>query len=108
MLNQDETDDEGISDGYYRKTEDGLCLLDDDIIVNPDNVSIIRKLDGKTLIYRPGVTEPDILPARSFEQLREFIFSGNYDAEYLLGPDDDEEEDEEDVDGEDYAEDDRE
>ncbi|MDR1534649.1 MAG: hypothetical protein LBU64_06060 [Planctomycetota bacterium] len=87
MLNQPEDGDEVE---FYSKSDDGLCLLkDEDLIVNPQNVSLIRKIDGKTLIYRPGVAAPEILPLESFDQLRHILFSGEAEDDYLFSDDDD-------------------
>ena len=62
------------SDSYYTLVpEQGLCLVGDDII-NLRKVSVIRKLDGKTLVYCGG-PEPVILPLRSFEQIRDAVFA---------------------------------
>ena len=72
---------------YYQKTDYGLCRLEGDIIVNPKKVSLIRKLDGKTLIYRPGVADPDILPAKAYDELLELLFTDDDDFEFA-GDDD--------------------
>ena len=62
-------------DAFYTVVpEQGLCLIGD-AIVNLRQVSLIRKLDGKTLLYHPGVAEPMILPAKAFEQIRDAVFS---------------------------------
>ena len=80
MINQP---DYNQDDAYNRMSDEGLCLLDGEIIVNPQEVAMIRRLDGKTLLYRSGVAEPDILPAKSFEQIREILFLPEDDAEDL-------------------------
>lgn len=59
---------------YTLVPEQGLCLVGDDI-VNLKTVSLIRKLDGKTLVYCPGVSEPVILPLRAFDQIRDTVFA---------------------------------
>lgn len=65
---------------YTLVPEQGLCLLGD-AIVNLRQVSAIRKLDGKTLVYHPGVAEPIILPAKAFDQLRDAVFAMEEDEE---------------------------
>lgn len=89
MLNEAMTmsDDEAY---YTLVPEQGLCLIGDDIL-NLKKISLIRKQEGKTLVYCPGVAEPVILPAKAFEQIRDAVFA----AEDLDGDDefdDDEEE----------------
>lgn len=61
-------------DSYYNLVpEQGLCLVGNDII-NLKKVSVIRKLDGKTLVYE-GSPEPIILPLRAFDQIRDAVFA---------------------------------
>lgn len=75
-------DEDGES--YYTLVpEQGLCLVGDDI-VNLKQVAVIRKIEGKTLIYYPGAGEPVILPLKAFDQIRDSVFA----------IDDDEDEDE--------------
>lgn len=66
----------GVDDGenYYNLVpEQGLCLVGNDI-VNLKKVSVIRKLDGKTLVY-DGSPEPIIMPLRAFDQIRDAVFA---------------------------------
>lgn len=72
--------------------DQGLCLVDD-VIVNLWQTAAIRKLEGKTLVYRTGVAEPIILPVDAFEIIRDSVFASEDDEEY-----DDEEYDDEDDD----------
>ena len=81
MINQPDYDQD--DDAYNRMSDEGLCLLDGEIIVNPQEVAMIRRLDGKTLLYRSGVAEPVILPAKSFEQIRDILFLPDGDDEDL-------------------------
>lgn len=78
-------------DSFYTLVpEQGLCLIGDDI-VNLKKISLIRKQEGKTLVYCPGMAEPVILPLKAFDQIRDAVFA----AEDLDGDDefdDDEEE----------------
>lgn len=82
MINQP---DHGRDDDFDRISDEGLCLLDGEIIVNPREVVMIRRLGGKTLVYRSGVSSPDILPAAAFAEMREMLFL----------PDDDNDDDDE-------------
>ena len=64
-----------MEDTFYTLVpEQGLCLVGD-VIVNLKAVAAIRKIDGKTLVYYTGAAEPIILPARSFDQIREAVFT---------------------------------
>ena len=59
---------------YTLVPEQGLCLIGNDII-NLKQIVVIRKLEGKTLIYYAGVADPVILPYGSFDKLREAVFA---------------------------------
>ncbi|MCC8189486.1 MAG: hypothetical protein LIP77_02450 [Planctomycetes bacterium] len=59
---------------YTLVPDQGLCLVGDDI-VNLKQVAVIRKLEGKTLVYYAGGAEPVILPIKSFEYIREAVFA---------------------------------
>ena len=62
-------------DNFYTLVpEQGLCLVGDDII-NLKKVSIIRKIEGKTLVYCSGLPEPVILPIKAFDQIRDAVFA---------------------------------
>lgn len=81
---------EEYEDAYYELSpEQGLCLLDD-AIINLGRVSVIRKLEGKTLVYYPGVPDPVIFPNAAFDQIRDIVFAMDDDE------DDEEEDDDED------------
>ncbi len=81
-------------DGYYTLVpEQGLCLVENDI-VNLKSAAVIRKLDGKTLVYYAGVAEPVILPVAAFDKIRDAVFAMD-DLDDL--DDDDEDYDEEDL-----------
>ncbi|MDR1520687.1 MAG: hypothetical protein LBU23_11205 [Planctomycetota bacterium] len=99
MLNQPEGNPDGPdASGYMQLSEDGFCLLEGDIIVNPKKASMIRKLDGKTLLYRPGVADPDLLPAKAFDELREILFADDEDDDFDLIDDDEDFNEDEDED----------
>lgn len=86
----DELTRTGGDDNYYTLVpEQGLCLVGDDI-VNLKSAAVIRKLDGKTLVYYAGAPEPVILPLKAFDQIRDAVFA-------MDDLDDDEDYDEEDV-----------
>lgn len=71
----DELTRTGDDDNYYTLVpEQGLCLVGDDIL-NLKKISIIRKLEGKTLVYHAGGVEPVILPIQAFEQIRDAVFA---------------------------------
>ena len=62
-------------DNFYSLVpEQGLCLVGDDII-NLKKIALIRKQEGKTLVYRSGVAEPVILPVRAFDQIKDSVFA---------------------------------
>lgn len=62
-------------DTYYTLVpEQGLCLIGDDIL-NLKKISLIRKLEGKTLVYCAGSQEPVILPVKAFDQIRDAVFA---------------------------------
>lgn len=64
-----------VEDNFYNLVpEQGLCLVGDDI-VNLKQVSVIRKIEGKTLVYYSGGVDPVILPLKSFDQIREAVFA---------------------------------
>ena len=64
-------------DTYYTLVpEQGLCLIGDDIL-NLRKISLIRKLEGKTLVYCPGMGEPVILPLKAFDQIRDAVFAAD-------------------------------
>lgn len=69
-------------DNFYTLVPDqGLCLVDDNII-NLRKITMIRKAEGKTLVYCPGVAEPIILPLDLFDKIREAVFMADeYDDE---------------------------
>lgn len=75
-------------DNYYTLVpEQGLCRLGD-AVINLRNVVAIRHIDGKTLVYYGGATEPIIFPAKTYSELLEAVFAvDDFD-------DDDEEEEE--------------
>lgn len=76
-------------DSFYTLVpEQGLCLIGDDIL-NLRKISLIRRLEGKTLVYCPGMADPVILPLKAFDQIKDAVFA----AEDL---DDDEDFDDED------------
>ncbi len=64
----------GTDDFYTLVPEQGLCLVGDDII-NLRKIALVRKLDGKTLLYRDGVPEPLALPGSAFDKIREAVFA---------------------------------
>lgn len=65
----------GGDDSFYTLVpEQGLCLVGDDII-NLKKVAVIRKIEGKTLVYYAGTAEPVILPLRAFDQIRDAVFA---------------------------------
>lgn len=83
----DETNLSGALENYYTLVpEQGLCMVGNDIL-NLKKISLIRKLDGKTLVY-VGAEEPVILPLGAFDQIRDAVFAMDED-------EDDYEEDEE-------------
>lgn len=59
---------------YTLVPEQGLCLIGD-LIINLKSISLIRKTEGKTLIYLPGLSEPVALPEAAFAQIREAVFT---------------------------------
>ncbi len=59
---------------YTLVPEQGLCRLDD-AIINLRKVSVIRKLEGKTLVYHSGAAEPIIFPVKAFDQIRDAVFA---------------------------------
>lgn len=59
---------------YTLVPEHGLCLIGD-AIINLRTVSLIRKADGKTLLYLPGAAEPVALPESAFANIREAVFA---------------------------------
>lgn len=62
-------------DAFYTLVpEQGLCLVGD-VILNLRRINIIRRLEGKTLVYHSGAAEPVILPLRAFEQIRDAVFT---------------------------------
>lgn len=61
---------------YTLVPEQGLCLIGDDIL-NLRKISLIRRLEGKTLVYCPGMAEPVILPLRAFDQIRDAVFAAD-------------------------------
>ena len=64
-------------DTYYTLVpEQGLCLIGDNIL-NLRKISLIRKLEGKTLVYCPGTNEPVILPVKAFDQIRDAVFAAD-------------------------------
>ncbi len=79
---------------YTLVPEQGLCRVDD-VIINLKTVSVIRKLDGKTLVYHAGASEPVILPAAAFDKIKDAVFAVDDDDE---GDFEEEFEDEEDED----------
>ena len=79
---------------YTLVPEQGLCCVDD-VIINLRTTPAIRKLDGKTLVYRSGVAEPIILPAEAFDKIRNAVFAvGEEEAD---DEDEDYDEDEEEI-----------
>lgn len=66
--------DDGAESFYTLVPEQGLCLVGDDI-VNLKQAAVIRKIEGKTLIYYAGGQEPVILPIRAFDQIRDSVFA---------------------------------
>lgn len=79
-------------DNFYTLVpEQGLCLLGDDI-VNLKKITVIRKQEGKTLVYYAGVTEPVILPVNAFDKIRDAVFAiDDLDDDEDFDDDDDEE-----------------
>ncbi len=66
---------DSAGDNYYTLVpEQGLCLVGD-AIVNLKQVTVIRKLDGKTLVYSSGAGEPVILPVSAFDAIRDAVFA---------------------------------
>lgn len=62
-------------DSFYTLVpEQGLCLIGDDIL-NLRKISLIRRLEGKTLVYCPGMAEPVILPLKAFDQIKDAVFA---------------------------------
>lgn len=62
-------------DNFYTLVpEQGLCLAGDDI-VNLRKAAVIRKIEGKTLIYYAGAGEPVILPLKAFDFIRDAVFA---------------------------------
>lgn len=65
----------GDDDNFYTLVpEQGLCLVGDDI-VNLKAAAVIRKLEGKTLVYYAGASDPVILPIKSFDLIRDAVFA---------------------------------
>ena len=65
----------GDDDDFYTLVpEQGLCLVGDDI-VNLKAAAVIRKLDGKTLVYYAGAADPVILPVGAFDRIRDAVFA---------------------------------
>ena len=63
------------SDNFYTLVpEQGLCLVGDDI-VNLKKVAVVRKIEGKTLVYYSGSVDPVILPIKAFDQIRDAVFA---------------------------------
>jgi hypothetical protein len=86
----DDFQNNGGEDGFYSLVpEQGLCLVDD-VIVNLKQVSVIRKLDGKTLVYCATSVDPVILPVKAFEQIKDAVFAMDDDEDF---EDEDEDED---------------
>lgn len=70
----DELTNTSDNDNFYSLVpEQGLCLIGDDII-NLRKIALIRKQDGKTLVYRSGVADPVILPVKAFDQIKDSVF----------------------------------
>jgi hypothetical protein len=91
MINEMGTSAADNDDAFYTLVpEQGLCLVGDDII-NLKQVAVIRKLEGKTLVYCAGSTDPIILPLKSFDQVRDAVFA----VDDIDDDDDDEGDDEE-------------
>ncbi|MCC8109046.1 MAG: hypothetical protein LIQ30_08395 [Planctomycetes bacterium] len=66
---------ENDDDNFYTLVpEQGLCLVGD-AIINLKMVTVIRKLDGKTLVYSSGAAEPIILPVSAFEAVKNAVFA---------------------------------
>ncbi len=61
---------------YTLVPEQGLCFIGDDIL-NLRKISLIRKQEGRTLVYCPGMKEPVALPAKAFDQIRDAVFSAD-------------------------------
>lgn len=81
--------EEFTDEAYYELSpEQGLCLIGD-AVINLGQVALIRKLDGKTLVYYSGATEPVIFPSKAFDRIREIVFAIEDDE------DEDEDDDEE-------------
>lgn len=81
---------EADSSNYYTLVpEQGLCLAGDDI-VNLKAAAVIRRLEGKTLVYYAGSSEPVILPFKAFEQIRDAVFSADDEDDDEEYEDDDE------------------
>ena len=74
FMTSDATDIFDDDSFYTLVPEQGLCLVGDDI-VNLRKVSLIRKLEGKTLVYCPGMKEPVILPLTAFDRIRDAVFA---------------------------------
>ncbi len=64
-------------DSYYTLVpEQGLCLVGEDI-VNLKTVSLIRRREGKTLVYCPGMSDPVVLPSGAFDKIRDAVFAAD-------------------------------
>lgn len=86
-------DDDSEFENYFTLVgEQGMCLVGD-TIVNLGKVEVIRKLEGKTLVYRAGVADPIILPVGAFDVIRDAVFDvEGYDEDDEDYDDDDEDE----------------
>lgn len=74
---------------YTLSQEQGLCLVGD-AIVNLREVAMIKKQDGKTLVYLSGLPNPLILPVDAFDVIRAAVFA--------IDDDDDDDYDDDDLD----------
>lgn len=65
---------EGEDNFYTLVPEQGLCLVGDDI-VNLRAAAVIRRIEGKTLVYYAGGADPVILPIGAFDKIRDAVFA---------------------------------
>lgn len=72
MMNEQYSEEEEVF--YAMAPEPGLCLAGD-IMINFRNISMIRKLDGRTLVYLRTGGEPMVLPEATFDLIREAAFA---------------------------------
>lgn len=73
MAEHSQMPNDDMDNFYTLVPEQGLCLIGD-IVINLRRIAMIRKTEGKTLIYCPGVADPIVLPVELFDQIKEAVF----------------------------------